>query len=64
MFRTLNCFGHFLTFLSAISWCVLIFAFASLAGIPVVNTSVAIKLKTCALPAGIKQYQSIIKKKR
>ena len=39
-------------------------AFASLLGIPIGITSSAIKLKTCALAAGIKRYMSIIKEKK
>ena len=39
-------------------------AFVSLTGIPIGITSSAIRLKICAIPAGIKKYKSIIKKKK
>ena len=39
-------------------------AFVSLPGIPIGITSSAIWLKICAIPAGIKKYKSIIKKKK
>ena len=39
-------------------------AFASLFGIPIGITSSAIGLKICAIAAGIKKYNSIIKKKK
>ena len=46
--------------------CILISAFASLLAIPIRITSSSIckrTLKTCAITAGIKMYNSIIKKK-
>ena len=49
---------------SAVSGCVLISAFALLVGIPIGITSCALRLKTCAITAGIKNYKSIIKKKK
>ena len=39
-------------------------AFVSLPGIPIGITNSAIRLKICAIPAGIKKYKSIIKKKK
>ena len=45
-------------------WCVSISAFASLVGIPIGITSSAIGLKICVIGAGIKNYESIIKKKK
>ena len=39
-------------------------AFASLVGIPIGITSSSIGLKICVITAGIKQYKSIIKKKK
>ena len=59
-----NCSEHFLVFISAISGCVLILAFASLVGVPVGITSSAVGLKTCTLTAGIKKFKSINKKKK
>ena len=49
---------------SAITGCILIFAFASLLGIPIVIASSAIALKICAITTGIRKYNSIIKKKK
>ena len=39
-------------------------ALASLVGIPIGITSSAVRLKICAITAGIKNYKSIIKKKQ
>ena len=61
--NALNYFQHFLIFISAVSGCVSIFAFASLAGVPVGIASSAARIKTCAITAEIKKYQSVIKKK-
>ena len=49
---------------SAVSGCVLISAFALLVGIPIGIKSCALRLKICAITAGIKNYKSIIKKKK
>ena len=49
-----NVFKHFLIFISAVSGCVSISAFASLVGIPV---------GIFAVSEGIKKYKSITKKK-
>ena len=38
--------------------------FASLIGIPIRSTSSTIVLKICAITAGIKKYESMIKKKK
>ena len=38
--------------------------FASLVGIPLTITSSTTRLKICTITAGIKKYQSIIKKKK
>ena len=61
---TLNYIGHFLILASTITGCVSISAFASLVGIPIGITSSAIRLKICAVNAGIKKCKSIIKKKK
>ena len=50
---------HFLILASTITGCVSISA-----GIPVGITISAIELKICAITAGIKKYNSIIKKKK
>ena len=44
--------------------CVLISAFASLVGIPVVIARSVTIMKICAVTARIKKYKSIIKKKK
>ena len=60
----LNQFDHFLIFGSAFSVCFSISAFATLAGISMDIMSPAVELKICAITARIKNYVSIIKKKR
>ena len=60
----LNYIEHYLILGSTITGCISISGFASLLGIPVGTTSSAIGLKTFAIAAGIKQYKSIIKKKK
>ena len=62
--RGLNYSDHLLIVISTITGCVSISAFASLVGIPIGISSSAIGLKICAITAGIKKYQSIIKKKK
>ena len=61
---TLNYIDHFLILASTITGCVSISAFASLVDIPIEITSSAIGSKICATTAGIKNYNSIIKKKK
>ena len=60
MSRTLNYFEHSLLFISAVTDCVLIFAFVSLVRIPIGISSSAVLLKICALTAEIKKYKPII----
>ena len=60
MCRTLNYFEHSLLFISAVTDCVLIFAFVSLARIPIGISSSAVLLKICVLTAAIKKYKPII----
>ena len=55
---------HFLILASTITGCVSISSFTYLVGTPIGITSSAIGLKICAMTAGIKMYQSIIKKKK
>ena len=64
VYTTLNYIEHFLILASAITVCISISTFPSLIGIPIGNTSSAIRLKICAITAGIKRYKSIIRKKR
>ena len=61
---TLNYIEHFLILVSVVTGCVSISAFASLLVIPMEIVSFAIGLKVSATPAGIKKYNSIIKKKK
>ena len=60
----INYIEHFLILASTITTCILIFAFASLLGIPMGTTSYAIGLKICAIAAEIKKYKLITKKKK
>ena len=55
--RTLNYFEHFLVFVSTVSGCVSISAFASLVDVPISIASSAVGLKMCAITAGIKKYR-------
>ena len=61
---TLNYIEHFLILASIVTGCISISAFTSLIGIPIGITSSAIGLKICAITTGIKEYKSIIKKKK
>ena len=54
----------FLSLTSTNTGCILISALASSLGISIGITSSAIGLEICAVAAGIKQYKSIIKKKK
>ena len=58
---TLNYIENVLILASAITGCISIFAFASLLRVPKGITSSAMRLKSCAIAAGIKKYKSIIK---
>ena len=49
---------------SAITGCLVIYAFVSLLSSPIGITSPAIGLKICAIVSGIKKCKSIIKRKR
>ena len=61
---TLNYIEHFLILASAITGYMSISSFASLLRIPIKITSFATGLKICVIVAGIKNYKSIIKKKK
>ena len=61
---TLNYIEHFLNLASTITGCISISDFASSVDIPIGITSSAIGLKVSAITAEIKNYNSIIKKKK
>ena len=61
---TLNYFENSLVLVSTITGRISISAFASSIGIPIEITDSAIGLTICAITAGMKKYQSIIKKKK
>ena len=54
----------FLYFISAVSGCVLIFAFASSAGVPVGTASSVVGIEVCSITTGIKNCKSFIEKDR
>ena len=62
--KTLKYIEHFLILASAINGYTSISAFVSLIGIPIGITSSAIGLRICVIAAEIKNYKSIIKKKK
>ena len=64
VFTTLNYIEHFLILASTINGRVSTSAFASFVGIPIESASSATELKICAITAAIKNYNSIIQKKR
>ena len=61
--RVLNYTKHLLILISAVSGCIVILFFAYLVSTPVGVTTSALGLKICAIPAGIKKFKTIIKKK-
>ena len=60
----LNCIEHFLILGSTITGCISISAFTSLVGIPIEIMSSERRLKMCAITAPIKNYKTILKKKK
>ena len=62
--KFLNCIEHFLILDSAVTWCVSISAFASLADTAIGISSSSLGLKFCVINAAVKKYRSIIKKKK
>ena len=62
--KYLNYVEHLLILVSKITGYVSISAFASLVAIPVGITSSAVGIKICAIIAGIKKYNSVIKKEK
>ena len=61
---TRNYIEHFLILASTITGCISISAFASLVGTPIGITISAIGLNICEITTGIKNYKSVIKKKK
>ena len=61
---TLNYTEHFLILASVVTGCISISTFASLLGIPIRITSFTKGLTICSITAEIKEYKSIIKKKK
>ena len=62
--KYLNYVENVLIFASTVTGCVSISAFAWLVCVPIGLTSSAVRLKICAITAGIKRYKSIIEKKK
>ena len=62
--RAPNYTEYLLIVISAITWCVSICAFACFVGSAIGITSSATGLKICLITAGIKMYDSIIKKNK
>ena len=62
--KYLNYVKHLFILVSTIAGCVSVSVSASLVAITVGVTSSAVALKICAINAGIKNYKSIIKKKK
>ena len=62
--KYLNYVENLLIFVSTITGCVSISAFASLVCVPVGIASSVVEIKICAITAGIKKYKSIIKEKK
>ena len=60
----LNHIESFRILASTISGCISISTFASLIDIPIGIMSSAVGLKICTITAGIKKYNSIIRKKK
>ena len=60
----LNYVEHLLSLASTVTGYVSIAAFASLVAIPIAITSSAVGIKIYSITAGIKTFQSIIKKKK
>ena len=63
VYSTLNYIEH-LIILASVMKCVSIFAFASVAGIPLGIVSSAVGIKIYAITAVIKKHNTIIEKKR
>ena len=64
VYVVLNYIEDLLILISTVSGCVSICNFAPLVGFPIGIPNSAIGLKICVIPAEIKRYKSIIKKKK
>ena len=64
VYGVLNYIEQLLILISTVTGCISISSFASLVGILRGITSFAIGLKICVIAAGIRKYNSIIKKKK
>ena len=64
VFKALNYFQHLLILISIVTGCVFISAFTSLNGIPIGFPSSSVGLKIFVITAGMKKYESIIKKRK
>ena len=62
--QALNYFENFYIFISAVSSCVSIFAFASLVGVPVGTASSVVGIEGCSITTGINNCKSFIEKDR
>ena len=62
--KYLNYVEHLLILLSTVTGCVSISAYASLVCVPIGITNSVVGTNICAITAVIKQYKSIIKKKK
>ena len=60
VYRVLNHVNHLLILISAVTGCVSVSVFASLAGIPIGITISAIGLIICIITAGFKKYKTIM----
>ena len=63
-FKYLNYVEHLLILVSTVTSCLTISAFASLVCVPVGITSSVVGIKICTIAAWIKNYKSVIKKKK
>ena len=62
--KYLNYVKQLVVLVSTVAGCVSVSVFPSLIPLPVFITSFAVAVKICAINAGIKNYKSIIKKKK
>ena len=62
--KYLNYVKQLVVLVSTVAGCVSVSVFPSLIPLPVFVTSSAVAVKICAINAGIKNYKSIIKKKK
>ena len=60
----MNYIKQLLILVSSVTGCVSVSVFSSLVGIPVGISSSAVEFKICVITEGIKNYKSLIKKKK